>query len=126
MTDLAVADAELRVLLKMVTARDESMVVDVLKRAGVHAEICEDAADISNRLREGVGAFLIAEEVLASAGFEQVRQVLRSQPPWSDVPMVVLARAGADSAAIGALTIHMGYARQHSTVKRQRESLERN
>ncbi len=97
------ADAELRVLLKMVTARDGAMVVDVLGRAGIHADICKHTADIPARLEEGVGALLIAEEVLGSAGFERVAEVLRSQPTWSDVPMIVLARAGADSAAIGAL-----------------------
>ena len=96
-------DAEFRVLLKMVTARDATMVVDVLSHAGIHADICEDTADIARRLGQDVGALLIAEEVLGSAGFDRVAEVLRSQPSWSDVPMVVLARAGADSAAIGAL-----------------------
>ena len=95
--------AELRVLLRMVTARDGTMVVDVLGRAGIRADICKDTADIANCLEEGVGALLIAEEVLGSPGFERVAEMLRSQPSWSDVPMIVLAKGGADSAAIGGL-----------------------
>ena len=97
------ADAEFRVLLKMVTARDATMVMDVLRRAGIHADVCADTADIARRLERGVGALLIAEEVLGSSGFERVTEVLRSQASWSDIPMIVLARGGADSAAIGAL-----------------------
>ena len=58
------ADAEFRVLLKMITARDATMVMDVLSRAGIHAEVCADTADIARRLQSGVGALLIAEEVL--------------------------------------------------------------
>ncbi len=103
MTTEPTADTELRVLLKMVTARDATMVVDVLARAGIPADICKDTADIASRMEEGVGALLIAEEVLGSPGFGRVAEVLRSQPTWSDVPMIVLARGGADSAAIGAL-----------------------
>jgi signal transduction histidine kinase/ActR/RegA family two-component response regulator len=96
-------DSELRVLLKMVTARDGTMVMDVLQRAGIHSEICKDTADMADRLEEGIGALLIAEEVLVSPGFQRLAQALRSQPTWSDVPMIVLAKAGADSAEIGAL-----------------------
>lgn len=91
---------ELRVLLRMVTGRDGTMAVRVLSQAGVSAEVCGDALQIARLMREGAGALLIAEEVLSDAGFATVKQQLQTQEPWSDMPVLVLARAGMDSLAI--------------------------
>lgn len=84
----------------MVTARDGAMAVRVLAQSGVCAEACRDAAQIATLLREGAGALLIAEEVLSDEGFAGVKQQLLTQEPWSDLPVLVLARAGVDSLPI--------------------------
>ncbi|NIM43644.1 MAG: response regulator [Hydrogenophaga sp.] len=84
----------------MPTARDGAMAVRVLSRAGVAAEACQDAAEMARRLREGAGVLLIAEEVLSDEAFADVKQLLLGQEPWSDLPVLVLARAGIDSLAI--------------------------
>ena len=37
---------------------------------------------------------------MASAGHTPLREILAAQPPWSDLPVLVLTRSGADSAAL--------------------------
>jgi signal transduction histidine kinase len=51
-------------------------------------------------LNEGAGAVLIAEEALAAGEHDELSRYIAGQPSWSDLPLLVLARAGADSARI--------------------------
>lgn len=91
---------ELRVLLRMVTAKDGSMAVRVLERSGITAESCADAAELAHEMAVGAAAVLISEEILADQGFGRVMLALRAQPAWSDVPVIVVARSGVESLAI--------------------------
>ncbi|WP_439586015.1 hybrid sensor histidine kinase/response regulator [Hydrogenophaga sp.] len=100
MTDAEEQNTELRVLLKMVTAKDAVMVTRLLARSGISAESCADAAALAAEMTAGAGAVVIAEEVLADLGFGRVMLALRAQPPWSDLPVIVVARSGVDSIAI--------------------------
>jgi len=51
-------------------------------------------------LQEGAGAIILAEEVLADPAAAALTEALGTQPPWSDLPVLVLARQGADSPVI--------------------------
>ena len=48
----------------------------------------------------GAGALLLPEEVIVSDRIDQIAEWLGCQPPWSDLPIIFLARSGADSAAV--------------------------
>jgi signal transduction histidine kinase len=100
MSEVPARSHETRVLLRMVTAKDADMSIRLLERSGIAAESCADAADLANEMAVGAGAVLIAEEILADQGFGRVMRALRAQPPWSDIPVIVLARTGMDSVAI--------------------------
>jgi signal transduction histidine kinase len=100
MTDVPARSPELRVLLRMVTAKDGEMTIRLLARAGIAAETCADAAELAKEMAVGAAAVLIAEEILADQGFGRVMLALRSQPAWSDLPVIVLARSGVDSVAV--------------------------
>ncbi|HYD75845.1 hybrid sensor histidine kinase/response regulator [Ramlibacter sp.] len=91
---------ELRVLLRAVTGKDASMSVRLLERAGIEALPCTGPRHLLQQIAGGAGALMVAEEALGEPGFEQVIVALRSQPAWSDLPAIVLARPGADSPAI--------------------------
>jgi len=99
-TEVALAPEQLRVLLMTATAKDARMGSDVLARAGIASHACADMADLVAELRMGVGALLLAEEVLADPGTEDLVEMLTMQPPWSDVQVLVLARQGANSRAV--------------------------
>ena len=50
----------------------------------------------------------MAEEALTLSNNEKLRAVLVRQPPWSDLPVLVLTRSGADSAEARAATRSLG------------------
>lgn len=100
MSETTARSRELRVLLKMVTAKDAEMAIRVLERAGIVAQSCADAAELATEMAAGAAAVLIAEEILADQGFGRVMLALRAQPAWSDVPVIVVARSGVESIAI--------------------------
>jgi len=96
----AAAPAFARVLLLCATARDCRMTTDVLAQAGMRACACADIADAVREMADGAGALLVAEETLAAPGTVALSQALAAQPPWSDLPVLLLARPGATSRSI--------------------------
>jgi signal transduction histidine kinase/ActR/RegA family two-component response regulator len=87
-----------RVLLLLPTARDASLTAGILARNGIASQVCAAPSDLALELAVGAGAVLISEEALAVPGTRSVlAQAVDAQPPWSDLPVLVLARQGADS-----------------------------
>ena len=79
------------------TGQDRAIAARVLARAGLAPRECPDMAALCAAVRgEGgdVGALLVAEEALAGPGRAALRAALAAQPPWADVPLVVLTGAG--------------------------------
>jgi signal transduction histidine kinase len=91
---------QMRVLLRTATAKDALMTTDVLGRAGIESHVCADLRQVVAELREGAGTLLLAEEILAEEGSAELIQLLTTQPQWSDLPVLVLARQGANSRAV--------------------------
>ena len=61
--------------------------------------ICADLADLVRAAAEGAGAALVAEEALESDDGERLLlHWVAAQPPWSDLPFVVLAMPRGDLA----------------------------
>ena len=92
------------------TGRDEAVTTRVLDAAGLAAVACADMSALSAQIEHGVGAVLVAEEALRPHDAATLLAVLERQPPWSDVPMVVLTGEGelsrAIPAALGELASH--------------------
>ena len=60
---------------------------------------CPDrSTTLVEELRSGAAAILLPEEAVAAAHNTSLRDILAAQPPWSDLPVLVLTRTGADSA----------------------------
>lgn len=89
-----------RVLVLAPTARDGATSRDLLAAAGVRCHVCASLDEVCREIARGAGAAVVtAEAVLGDRGGQLVR-VLQAQPPWSDFPLVVLTRAGAESPAL--------------------------
>jgi signal transduction histidine kinase/response regulator RpfG family c-di-GMP phosphodiesterase len=89
-----------RVLVLMPTTRDAERAVALLSEVGVRSSVCADLAGICRELRVAAGAVLLTEEALLQDAVGQLAEALRDQPPWSAIPILVLAREGArDSGA---------------------------
>ena len=68
----------------------------VLSRAGIEALTCATCEQMIEEARRGVGAIIISEEAALAHG-PSLRRLIAEQPPWSDLPLVILTRAGVDS-----------------------------
>jgi PAS domain S-box-containing protein len=83
------ADSQTRVLILAPTGRDATAAAEQLTAAGLHAKVCSDVVALIERLNEGAGAAVIAEEALRT-GLQELANWVSRQPSWSDFPFVVL------------------------------------
>ena len=89
-----------RIVILAPTGRDAGLTQGVLHEAAINSVICEDIRCLDEALREGAGGVLVAEEALQGSGLDLLEQALAPQPPWSDLPVLLLTRYGADSATV--------------------------
>ena len=83
-----------RIIVCAPTGRDGPLVASVLAQAGFDAIECDSILDLGEKLKEGVGAIFIAEESLSPEGMLRLREALRNQPTWSDLPVIVMTGGG--------------------------------
>jgi PAS domain S-box-containing protein len=81
---------EYRVLLLPATRRDAEVTTALLKREKISSVHCDNAGSLARELDGGVGVILMTDDALADPGIGQVLEALGRQPPWSDVPAIVL------------------------------------
>jgi signal transduction histidine kinase/ActR/RegA family two-component response regulator len=86
--------AEYRVLLLPATRRDAEVSEALLQRAGLLCTVCEDATALAKAVQEPVGALLLTDNVFQDPHIDGLLTLLAEQAPWSDIPAVLLCRAG--------------------------------
>ncbi|MFC4931555.1 response regulator [Massilia sp. GCM10023247] len=101
---------------------DADAVRSVLAEDGVDAEICAGADELYARIDEGALLLVITEEGLAGCSHAALGARLRTQPIWSDIPVIALTgsrnapSAGSRLAALAGLgnvtTIHRPLSRE--------------
>ena len=91
---------EQRVFILAPTGKDAALTASVLERAGVTCVSSPNLEEICEGLEHGGGAVLLAEEAVSDDRIGCLKEWLARQAPWSDLPVLVLARPGADSAAV--------------------------
>ncbi|MGE4049039.1 MAG: ATP-binding protein [Acetobacteraceae bacterium] len=79
-----------RVLVLAPIGRDGPVIAELLRRVGLPSRLCGDLADFGTALDDGVAAAVIAEEALFSADLSTLSAWIKRQPPWSDLPFIVL------------------------------------
>jgi signal transduction histidine kinase len=84
------------ILIVAPTANDGVLAANVLKDAGFEARVCSDLGELCIRVAAeddgylGTGVILIAEEAFTVPKEQEFIKLLESQPPWSDIPIVLL------------------------------------
>lgn len=86
--------AEERVLILAPVGRDGEIACEVLSRARMAAEVCRGIDALSEAIGAGAGAVLLTEEALTQASTQLLLKACEQQPPWSDLPLVVLTTSG--------------------------------
>ena len=91
---------EERLLYIPPTNRDANVAESMLQRVGILAFPCESITALCDELERGASAVLIPEEALLQDDRVRLLIWIQQQPSWSDLPLLVIARSGADSAAV--------------------------
>ena len=88
-----------RVLIHVLTRKDADITQSLLSAESVPSLICPSIEDLLAAIKDGAAAILIAEERM-EWGRAALAEALAGQPAWSDLPVLVLTRPGADSSEV--------------------------
>jgi len=89
---------ERRLLILAPVGKDAALIEAALAKDGVDCIACPTLDRLAREYERGAAALLLAEEALTELDVRPADLIAR-QPPWSDIPVLVLTRQGADSAA---------------------------
>lgn len=82
------------VLIMAPVGQDAPAMASLLRSEGLAAQICADMAGCASQISRGAGALLLTEEALEHSQMPQLLQVLKAQPPWSELPVIILTSGG--------------------------------
>ena len=85
---------DLQIIVVAPTGRDGRLICDLLRRVGLEASEFTDCATACREAEDGVGTFVIADEVLQTTSIATLVDLVSRQPSWSDLPLVLLTRRG--------------------------------
>jgi signal transduction histidine kinase/ActR/RegA family two-component response regulator len=91
---------ETRILIYAPIGQDAPLAAKVLALAAIDSHVCATLGELAQELERGVGAVLTVEEALPPGGFQLLRDCVARQPDWSDLPIILLTRSGADSPVV--------------------------
>ncbi len=86
--------SDLEVLILAPTGQDAYLIASALARESIDSTCFRDVNLLCDQARKGAGAFIIAEEALSGPAILILNEMLAQQPPWSDVPLVVMTSSG--------------------------------
>ena len=75
-------------------AADGALATGFLREHGIDAHWRETLADLPALLGSDTGCIVLVEEALAEPEVEAFHAALRAQPPWSDLPLILIAGQG--------------------------------
>jgi signal transduction histidine kinase len=92
-------EIEERILILAPRGRDAALIAGTLAEDRICAAVCADANCLVGFLEQGAAGAIVAEEALTQEGVKNIENFLAAQPPWSDLPFVVLTSGGRASRA---------------------------
>jgi signal transduction histidine kinase len=100
MTDPQAHPRARRVASLAPTGKDAALAAAIFDQQSIDSIVCADMDCVERVIEEGTGALLIAEESLTPAAFHALTASLSKQPQWSDLPVLLMTRYGADSGTV--------------------------
>jgi len=92
-------DTSTRVLLLAPTRKDGEITAALLAKGGVGCFCCTDLAQLVVEIKRGADALVLTEEIVSAREIRILLDALKEQPPWSDLPIVMLMKSGVASPA---------------------------
>lgn len=103
-----------RVLIIAPVGQDAPAMGALLKAQNFQAQVCASPGECAQRIAEGAGALVLTEEALELPLASDLLETIQAQPPWSELPLIVLTSGGESrtakllevaATAAGALTL---------------------
>lgn len=82
--------SDARVLILAPVGRDAGACVKLVAQAGLEPQACGDVAELVTQLDAGADMVLLTEEALYGNAVNRLAEWVASQPPWSDLPFIVM------------------------------------
>ncbi len=99
---------EQRIVVCAPTGQDAFLAQKVFTSVGLDSVICSDATVMVQEISRGVGALLLVEEAVSGHSMTALVDYVAAQPTWSDLPILLLTRSGADSLDVQRAVKHLG------------------
>ncbi len=93
-----------RVIILAPVGQDAEAMAALLDAQGFETQICNGSADYSREIIDSAGALLLTEEALEPAQASLLLDSLKAQPPWSELPLIILT-SGGESRRAGLLNL---------------------
>src|SRR6266478_2322560 len=84
--------------------QDAETMAALLDAKGFETQICHKLDEFSRQITNNAGTLLLTEEALESAQGSLLLDVLKAQPPWSELPLIILT-SGGESRRAGLLNL---------------------
>ena len=107
MRDSKPSERELRVVLHVPLGRDAVLTEKLLATANIVSCVCASATEVVERLGQGAGVLLLAEEAIGTC-IGPLRSFVERQEAWSDLPVLLLTKNGMASLEAQRAVEHLG------------------
>lgn len=89
--------------------RDSAVIAGILQKAAIDCVICADGSTLIAALDERqAGAAIVAEEAFDRSELESLIAWLKNQPPWSDLPIILLTKRSGNAVRQANLAASLG------------------
>ncbi|RYX95721.1 MAG: hybrid sensor histidine kinase/response regulator [Comamonadaceae bacterium] len=99
---------ERRIVICALSGQDAELTAKVFASVGIGSIVCANVADLMAQLARGAGALLVVEEVISGPAMRALSEYVTAQPTWSDLPILLMTRSGADSVDVQRAVEHLG------------------
>ena len=93
-----------RVIIIAPVGQDATAIASFLDAQGFETQICNGSDEYSRQITDGAGVLLLTEEALESVQGSLILEALKAQPPWSELPLIILT-SGDESRRAGLLDL---------------------
>jgi signal transduction histidine kinase len=93
-----------RVLVIAPIGQDAAAMATLLDAQGFETQVCHGLDGYSRQMIDSAGALLLTEEALESPQGSLLLDLLKGQPPWSELPLIILT-SGGESRRAGLLNL---------------------
>lgn len=108
MTETLLKNLDPRIVIYTPTGRDAHLTAGLLAQNHILSMICNSMAEVGTAVNDMTRILLIAEEALADRELQTLSSIVAKQPVWSDLPILLLTRYGADSPTVASAMNTLG------------------